>query len=90
MKHELKIWSTFFEAALSGDKPFEIRDNRNREFQKGDSIVLNEIKKSALNEQTGECFKATGRKITGEITYVTTFEQKPDYVVFGYKGECAC
>lgn len=78
MNHDLKIESAFFEAVLSGDKTFEVRNNRDRGFQKGDTITLYELSKisPALN---------TGRKINAVITYVLNYEQKPDWVVFSFR-----
>lgn len=71
-KHELKSLTPYFEWVLNWRKTFEIRlDDRN--FQVGDMIVL--------REWTGEAY--TGREISATITYATTFEQKPGYVVLG-------
>ena len=39
MQHNLKILRCYFEPVLSGDKTFEIRDNSDRGFQKGDVVV---------------------------------------------------
>lgn len=75
MHHNLKTWPAYFQAVQDGDKTFEIRDNRDRGFQKGDTVTLEEY----------EPVKAryTGRKLDKLVTYVTDFEQKPGYVVFG-------
>ena len=37
--HELKTWRCYFEEVWAGNKPFEIRDDRDRAFQKGDTII---------------------------------------------------
>ena len=74
MQHNLKILRCYFEPVLSGDKTFEIRDNSDRGFQKGDVVVLMEIDKD---------LKPTGRSVTKRITYVTGYAQKPEWVVFG-------
>lgn len=76
MHHELKIAECYFVPGLTGEKPFEIRRNNDRGFQKGDTVLFREVNK--LNLYTSRQFKA-------EITYVTSFEQKEDYVVFGYR-----
>lgn len=76
MHHELKIAECYFVPGLTGEKPFEIRRNNDRGFQKGDTVLFREVNK--LNLYTSRQFKA-------EITYVTAFEQKEDYVVFGYR-----
>lgn len=82
--HNLKTLSTYFEAALAGDKPFEIRDNSDRGFQKGDTVTLIECE-NRVNQMLGcPLPEPTGRTITGLITYVTNFEQKPGWVVFGW------
>lgn len=74
-KHELKIEKKYFEDVLSGIKKFEIRYN-DRNFKVGDTFVLKEI-------DTNKIY--TGRSFQGEITYITNFEQKDNYIVFGFK-----
>lgn len=76
MHHELKILVPYFEAGKEGLKNFEIRRNNDRGFQKGDTVEFREI--NSVGNYTWSTFKA-------EITYVTNFNQKEDYVVFGYK-----
>lgn len=72
--HELKIGSEFFEAVKDGRKKFEIRKN-DRNYQEGDVLVLKEY--DPINQLfTGEIIKV-------EITYMTDWEQKDDYVVLG-------
>lgn len=78
MHHKLKILPTYFEAVSIGDKTFEIRDNRDRGFQKGDTVTLKEFDPSV-----GLTGKLTGAEIDKRITYVTNYEQKDGYVVFG-------
>ena len=39
MIHELKTYSEYFKAVISGEKPFEIRKN-DRNFKVGDYIAL--------------------------------------------------
>lgn len=76
MHHELKILRCYFDPGAAGEKPFEIRRNNDRGFQRGDTVEFREVNHLGLY---------TCRSFTGEITYVTAFEQKEDYVVFGYK-----
>ena len=83
MHHDLKIRSPFFQAVLSGDKTFEIRDNRDRGFQRGDSITLFEMSEAAPSAVK------TGRSVSGVITYVLNYEQKEGYVVFSFKLDAA-
>ena len=72
MHHDLKIESDYFKQVACGDKTFEIRYN-DRGYQKGDTICLNEIIVGSR----------TGGKIDKVITYVTNYQQKPEWVVFG-------
>ena len=74
MKHKLKILPAFFEAVASGDKNFEVRDNNDRGFQRGDTVRLCEYTKDGMY---------TGREIEKRITYVSNYGQKDGYVVFG-------
>lgn len=73
---ELKTEPRFFQAQADGLKNFEIR-KKDRDYQVGDVLVLKEY-----NSNTGVY---TGRKIHCLITYITTCEQKPNYVVLGTK-----
>jgi len=75
MHHELKILPRYFQPVLDGAKPFEIRDNSDRNFQEGDTVTL--------NEWDGERY--TGRRAKRLITFVTDYAQQPGYVVFGMK-----
>ena len=78
MHHELKIMPVYFQAHIDGDRPFEIRDNSDRGFQKGDTVTLIECGHGSMT-------MATGRKVTREITYVTNYCQKHGMVVIGLK-----
>lgn len=75
MHHELKILPHYFQPVLDGAKPFEIRDNSDRNFQEGDTVTL--------NEWDGERY--TGRNVTRQVTFVTDYAQQPGFVVFGMK-----
>lgn len=70
--HQLKILPQYFQAVTVGDKSFEIRKN-DRNYKVGDNIVLSEYEEGQY----------TGRNILAKITYITDYEQKDDYVVFG-------
>ena len=73
MKHHLlKILPEYFVVVASGVKKFEIR-KADRKFNVGDTVCLQEWNESY-----------TGRSINVEIIYVTTFQQKQNYVVFGF------
>lgn len=71
--HTLKIQKEFMQAKDAGDKLFEIRYN-DRGYQKGDTI-------SYTTDRVPTC----DYEQTYEITYVTAFSQKDNWVVFGEK-----
>ena len=74
-EHELKLDANFFDAVLSGDKPFEVRKN-DRGFQKGDSVLF----KETIDGQ----YYCTYRRATAVITYVLSgWGIENGYVVFG-------
>lgn len=77
MTHELKILECYADAKLAGDKLFEIRDNRDRGFQKGDLV------KYRVVADFGVQYHHEIDEKTYEITYVTNYEQKDGWVVFG-------
>lgn len=92
MRHELKILPAYFKAVENGSKTFEIRDNSDRGFQTGDMVLLKEYDKTrVINGGHGmrcpyeEPVGFTGKEILVEITYVTNFMQKENWVVFGFK-----
>lgn len=72
INHELKILPEYFEKVAIGIKTFEIRKN-DRDFKVGDTIFLREFE----NGHYG------GRNVVAKITYITDYEQKEGYVVFG-------
>lgn len=76
MKYDLKIAPEFFNVQLLGLKNFEIRkDDHEKKFKVGDVIRLSEY--DAKNS------RYTGRELIRIITFITSYEQKPGYVVFG-------
>lgn len=75
MHHKLKTWPAYFHAVAVGVKQFEIRDNSDRGFQKGDTVTLEEF-------DPKDCHYS-GQKLEKRITYVTGFKQAPGFVVFG-------
>lgn len=75
MHHILKIEEAFFEAKIAGLKLFEIRNNRDRGFQKGDTVSYEVSNGTYYSLQKG----------VWEILYVTNYFQRDDYVVFGEK-----
>ena len=78
MQHTLKTLPAYYEAVAAGDKNFEIRNNADRGFQKGDTVLLKEY-----HPDKGPRGTYSDREIEALITYVTNYEQKPGFVVFG-------
>lgn len=85
MLHRLKIHSAYFAAVVDGTKTFEIRNNNDRDFQKGDVVVLNEYDPDLWDSDREAYGRYLGRHVTTDITHVTNYEQKPGFVVFGIK-----
>lgn len=75
MVHELKIDELYFKDILSDSKKFEIRYN-DRNFKKNDKVILKEIDSDR---------QFTGREVEVKIIYLTDYEQKQGYVVFGFE-----
>lgn len=73
MIHNLKILPQYFNAIVSGKKKFEIRNN-DRDFHEGDTVILKEWSAD---------FGYTGKQVTKQIGFITDYEQKPEFVVFG-------
>lgn len=75
-RHRLKTLAPFFEAVLSGAKPFEVRLN-DRGFAVGDTLHLIETDRAGAE---------TGRACERRVTYILDggqFGVEPDYVVMG-------
>jgi len=74
-EHVLKIWPRYFQPALEGIKPFEVRIN-DRNFQVGDTVVLQEY------DLTRSLY--TGREL-GPLVVTSMLElpMAPEYVVLG-------
>ena len=77
MNHELKTISPYFESVQSGDKTFEIRYDTDRNFQRGDTVMIRHY-----DRVSG--YISASKPIELVITYVTHFEQKPGWCVFGF------
>lgn len=74
--HRLKCWPEFFEAIWDGSKPFEIRED-DRDYAVGHNLHL--------QEWDPKTEKYTGREITKQVTYITDWAQRNDYVVMGLR-----
>lgn len=75
--HDLKIAPPYYYAVESGQKTFEIRKN-DRRFQVGDKVNLR-MWSVIENKYIGN------NVLKREIIYITDYEQKENYVVFGIK-----
>lgn len=72
--HKLKILPEYYYAVEDGRKTFEIRKN-DRGFHLGQTVLLQKHSES----------RYTGDNILVEITYMTDYEKKDGYVVFGFR-----
>lgn len=73
--HEIKIEEQFFRDIKCGKKKFEIRYN-DRNYQVGDDVLLKEITNHSIY---------TGRELLVEIIYITSYQQKDGFVVWGFE-----
>ena len=64
IEHKVKSWPALFEATLSGAKTHELRRTNDRDYQVGDTLLLQEF-----DPQTQQY---TGREVTVSITYITS------------------
>lgn len=80
MHHDLKIELAHYENVRSGDKPFEIRFN-DRGYQRGDTFTLTPV------HTTRYLPPEEYPPINATITYVTAFQQKEGWVVFGFRKD---
>jgi hypothetical protein len=65
--HVLKCWPEFFEAIAAGLKRHDLRRADDREFQVGETVLLQEFDPHSA--------KHTGREQIVEITYVTAADR---------------
>ena len=74
--HNLKIKAEYANAKLTGSKMFEIRLN-DRDYRVGDIVKYTCIDSPIVNDKISEKLYY--------ITFITNYEQKEGYVVFGEK-----
>jgi ribosomal protein S17 len=79
--HFIKIEPKYFLHVINKTKKFEIRKN-DRKYKIGDIVVLQEYEK--------EINSYTGRTAIVEITYITSFMQKRNIVVFSFELLICC
>jgi hypothetical protein len=66
IEHKVKSWPRFFEAALAGVKTHDVRRLTDRDYQVGDTLLLQEYDPAT---------KAySGRELAVRITYMTSVE----------------
>lgn len=58
MRHELKIWSEYYDAVVDGRKKFELRSEIDRRFEPGDELVLREVDKRSGKHTGNSCIAA--------------------------------
>lgn len=76
--HFLKSVACYYDEVESNNKTFEIRDDSDRSFQKGDKVYL-----MCLDKYNNIDFSK--KFLCLHITYVTAFKQQSGFVVFGFK-----
>ena len=68
--HKLKTDPFVFQASWDGLRPWEIRNN-DRDYQVGDSLVLEETRYTGEQMKTGEWpLEYTGRKLLVEVEFI--------------------
>lgn len=79
--HRIKVLDEFADDILSGNKPFEVREN-DRGYQKGDHVIFEVVSKRPFKMCAGHTLN--GREY--EITYVLSgWGMKNGYVAFGIR-----
>lgn len=81
MKHELKIFPQYYERLVDGTKTFEVRDNRERDFQVGDLVIFHEWDPEKITPTDDAPRGYTGRP-TIEFTIGYVYSLEKDRVVF--------
>ena len=76
--YELKTWPSCFAAVMTGNKPFDVREN-DLSFQVGDELLLREFDPDTQHY--------TGRSLTRWVSYVLKggfFGVQPNWCVLGF------
>lgn len=74
----LDILEKYLLPIIAGDKTFEIRKQRDRNFYVGQHICLKHTKIESDKN------RVTSTMLIIRIKYITDYAQKPDYVVFSF------
>jgi hypothetical protein len=77
--HTLKVWPAYFEAVMSGAKPWEVRKN-DRGFKEGDVLVLQEWDPTTKRH--------TGQALQCRVSYLVNSPPgvRTGYVVMTIRG----
>ena len=67
--HFLKTWPKYFLQVSLGLKPYEIRSTKDREFVRGDILVLVE---------TAEDGREKGKKLVVKVTHIVDADENPE------------
>lgn len=67
--HELKTDCSVYEAAIAGNKPYEIRKN-DRGFAVGETLWLRETQSTGVEMRAGAPLAFTGRECRRKVTHV--------------------
>lgn len=79
MHHNLKLFKTYFQPVVDGDKRSECRIN-DRDYRVGDTVTLREGQPGISG------FEYTGRSVSASISYVSDFGCQPGYVNLSLKN----
>ena len=79
-EHDLKCWPEFFDAALTGDKPFELRRD-DRGFREGDTLLIREWEPETKDHTGRECRK----RVTYALRDASGFGLEEGFVIMGLR-----
>lgn len=74
----LNILEKYLLPIIAGNKTFEIRENRDRNFHVGQHVCL---KHTRIESDKN---RVTNTMLIIKIKYITDYAQKPDHVVFSF------
>ena len=76
----LDISEKYLLPIIAGDKTFEIREKRDRNFHVGQYICLKHTSSDFINHKN----VMINTMLIIKIKYITNYSQKPDHVVFSF------
>jgi len=80
MRHELKIWPSYFQEVWDGWKTFELRERRNRLFRVGDELLLKEFDEIGRKYTGRECLVKVNNLLSGDSIHGQRFGLQPGFV----------